>query len=109
MENRDQATPDHLQGMHNKEALSQMGALEPEADIPVEGLQMSDTAVVTYNRPMNEYGSWDCELFPATQNGNECYLLRETWVAKPGYSAHGSNERILSKEQGEKLKEARRI
>lgn len=82
------------------------GAVDPSEPEPVEGsLLVGTTSVLEFEDHSRapSYGYDAVDIFPAFHNGKRCWLRRDSWSPAYGYSASGTQEYILSFEEGVKL------
>ncbi len=84
--------------------LQNRGAVDPAPSTSDEGtLLIGEKSVLSFYGNESSYGSDSIEIFPAFHNGERCWLKRAEWDAAWGYSASGTQEYILSFEEGVKL------
>lgn len=84
-----------------KNSLLCRGATEQEADMQIDGLFLiGDDSIASYTDGECRYGENYCDIFPAVLGGEKCFLLREQWSPCNGYSASGTDETILTFEEG---------
>jgi hypothetical protein len=84
--------------------LQNCGAIEPQPDNEVEGILLVGTEVVLkFEDHHSNYGNDYCKIFPAVHKGERCWVRRDTWDAAQGYSASGTQEYIVSFDEGVKL------
>jgi len=80
------------------------GAVEPAPSSEVDGsLLVGVEPALEFDGNESRYGSDSIEIFPAFYKGERAWLRRETWQAAYGYSAIGTQESILSFEEGVKI------
>src|SRR2546430_16909299 len=80
------------------------GAVDPGAPEEVEGtLLVATEAVLKFRDNQSSYGEDYVSILPAFHNGVRCWLRREEWCPAYGYSASGTQEEIISFEDGVKL------
>jgi hypothetical protein len=83
--------------------LENRGAIDPAPSSEVEGLLVGTESVLEFEANHSSYGEDSVEIFPAFYEGKRAWLRRETWQAAYSYSASGTQEFILSFEDGVKL------
>lgn len=84
-------------------ALQTRGAVDPGPAEAIKSLLVGTESVLSWEDNLSLYG-WDsCELFPAWHKGERAWLRRDVWCASEGYSASGTQEYVLSFEEGVKL------
>ncbi len=84
--------------------LENRGAVDPAPSSEVEGtLLIGEEAALEFVSHQSSYGEDATSIFPAFHNGERCWLRRDEWNAAYGYSASGTQESILSFEDGVKL------
>lgn len=80
------------------------GSIDPAQPEPVEGtLLVGTTSVLSFEDNVTQYGENASSIFPAFHNGERAWLRRDTWQPAYGYSASGTQESILSFEDGVKI------
>lgn len=81
--------------------LASRGAVDPGPTLLVDGTLLVGTQnVLHYEANHSLYGNDDVYIFPAFHNGVRCWLKRSNWEAAYGYSASGTDESIISFEEG---------
>jgi hypothetical protein len=84
--------------------LSTRGAVDPGPEEGVDGVLLVATEVaLTFSANQNYYGEDAVYILPAFHNGDHCWIRREVWCPEFGYSASGTQEFIISFEEGVKL------
>lgn len=84
--------------------LQTRGAVDPAPDDNVEGnLLVGEDAVLQFFSNQSTYGEDSVSIFPAFHNGERCWVKRQSWEPSYGYSASGTQETIISFEDGVKL------
>ena len=83
--------------------LMQRGPVEQMEDIEVEVFLRGDRTIAIWDEGHQQAGHDECLLFPAFAKGGRCWLLSRRWHAGGGYSASGTEEEILTFEEGVKL------
>lgn len=80
------------------------GAIEQAQAEPVQGTLLVGTAsALSFEDNVTSYGEDATSIFPAFHNGERAWLRRDTWQPAYGYSASGTQESILSFEDGVKI------
>lgn len=68
-----------------------------------ESLLVATQHVLSFYANQRSYGEDEVSIFPAFHKGERCWVRREVWCPAWGYSASGTQETILSFEEGVKL------
>lgn len=85
-------------------ALQSRVAVDPGPDEAVEGsLLVGTEPAMEFVDNQSSYGCDNVSIFPAFHNGARCWVRREDWEPAFGHSASGTQEFILSFEDGVKL------
>jgi len=84
--------------------LQNRGAIDPAPSSEVEGtLLIGERPVLQFYGNQSSYGEDYISLFPVFHNGQRCWLRRCEWCPAEGYSASGTQDYIISFEDGIKL------
>ena len=83
--------------------LKTRSGVSSEPDVEIKTFQRSETSVLRWESGHNVAG-YDCNnLFPAWVKGKRAFLLRRVWRALSPYNADGTQEDLLTFEQGVKI------
>ncbi len=81
--------------------LQNRGAVDPAESSEVDGVLLVGTQPsLTFEANYSQYGNDYIKIFPAFHNGERCWLQREEWSPAYGYSASGTQESLISFEEG---------
>jgi len=84
--------------------LENRGAVDPAEPSDVEGTLLVGTQpALKFTANHSQYGEDYVSIFPAFHNGERSWLKRAEWSHAYGYSASGTQEDVLSFEDGVKL------
>ena len=86
-----------------KTTLAQRGAVDPAPNEYVNGLLVDDSPIGRWEEGQSQYGSDAVRIYPAHHCGEKCFLLQKIWCPENGYCASGTEEEIISFEEGVKL------
>ena len=86
------------------QTLQNRGPVDPAPDEPVEGILLVGTkpAIHFYGNE-TRCGEDAISIFPAVHDGKRCFVKREEWCPSEDYSASGTQEFIVSFEEGVKI------
>jgi len=85
-------------------SLENRGAVDPAPSSEVDGsLLVGVDLALGFDGNESQYGVDSVDIFPAFYRGERCWLRRETWQAAYGYSARGTQESVISFEEGVKI------
>jgi hypothetical protein len=77
------------------------GPVDPGQPEPIEGsLLVGAEPVLSFEDHVSSYGEDSSSIFPAFYNGVRAWVRRDVWSPAYGYSASGTQESILSFEDG---------
>jgi hypothetical protein len=80
-------------------SLQKRGAVDPLPSEEVEGLLVGNE-IAFWRGAESSYGSDAVRIFPAIYRGEKAFIIQRTWCAAMGYCASGTEEDILSFEEG---------
>lgn len=84
--------------------LLQAGAVEQDAPIQVKGiLLVAENPCFSWEDNFSQYGNDNCLLYPAVYNGGRVFVVEENWQSGNGYSATGTNQKIIGLKAGVRL------
>ena len=88
------------------ETLASCGPIDQLEDKEVEGtLLVGVKPIGEWKKDHSQFGHNNVDIFPAYHNGEKVFVVRETWQPDydQGYCAQGTDEYIMSFEEGVKL------
>lgn len=88
------------------EALARRGAVEQDRDEPLpkdDLLMVTDRPVLEWYGEDSHYGQDRCTLYPAVRKGARCWMLQKVWYPARGYSASGTEQEVISFQDGVEL------
>ena len=83
--------------------LKKRGAVEPAPDEYVDGLLVDDAPTGRWEEGETQYGSDAVRVYPAYHCGKKCFLVERVWSPAMGYCASGTEEEIVSFDEGVKM------
>lgn len=83
-----------------KRTLQQRGPVDSEPDSEVETFLVSTTCVLRWDSAHSQCGHDSNLLYPAWIAGKRGFMRRSVWQPSRGYSASGTEEWLLSFEEG---------
>lgn len=86
-----------------KAHLQQRGAVGPAPDEYINGLLVDDSPIGRWEEGECQYGSDAVRIYPAYHCGKKAFLLERVWCPELGYCASGTEETVISFEEGVKL------
>lgn len=83
--------------------LKRRSAVDPAPDEYINGLLVDDEPIGRWEEGQCQYGSDAVRVYPAYHCGKKVFLLERVWCPSMGYCVSGTEEEIISFEDGVKM------
>jgi hypothetical protein len=86
-----------------RNTLMRRGAVDQEPDVEVNTFLLGDRSIANFEEGHGRYGCDWVGIIPAWVEGSRAFLIQQTRSPAAGYNAEGTEETIISFEEGVRL------